>query len=118
MSAQPKYAETTVDVLSLLRCDPEDERRLIPLDVMVLDHLIFHCPARGGFCWPSTKEIAATVRRTSRPIQFSLARLEAAGLIRRQAVDNPEPDKPENLTGRRIYLVGVRAVRKAEAGRP
>jgi DNA-binding IscR family transcriptional regulator len=54
----------------------------------VLYSLAYHCDAKGGNCWPSTEEIAAEQRLSTRTVHRKVAELEKDGWItvRRRSV--------------------------------
>ena len=62
---------------------------------LLLDHHCHHRRQAPGPP-PGTQSIG---RRLPATVQRSLARLEAAGYLRRRRVPRPDPDEPRNLTG-------------------
>jgi hypothetical protein len=91
------------------------DRRLKPVDHLVLAVLISFAIWRRDSCWATVSTIAARLPAirpsrggspvaSDRTVQRSLQRLKAAGYIRHQRVSNPDPDDPRNLTGWRFFF--------------
>ncbi len=91
------------------------DRRIKPIDQMVLAILISFAIWRRDSCWAAVATIAARlpalrigprgfVVASHRTVQRSLERLKTAGYIRHQRVAKPDPDDPRNMTGWRFFF--------------
>ena len=92
------------------------DRRLKPIDHVILAILVTFAIWRRDSCWASVATIAARIpalqpgrsgqaTASERTVQRSLGRLISAGYIRRERVANPDPDDPRNRTGWRFYFL-------------
>jgi hypothetical protein len=94
------------------------DRRLKPIDHLVLAILISFAVWRRDSCWTTIATIAARLpaqrkgRHGSnfaceRTVQRSINRLILAAIIRRDRVSKPDLDDPKNRTGYRYYFLFV-----------
>jgi hypothetical protein len=86
------------------------EKKLKRGDAEVLGVLLSFRRAFRDSCWCSVPKIAAELGISERTVQYALARLEAAGVIRQVRVagpNQPDPDEPRNRTGWRVYFLFI-----------
>jgi hypothetical protein len=86
------------------------DKKLKRGDAEVLGVLLSFRRAFRDSCWCSVPKIAAELGLSERTVQYALARLEAAGVIRQVRVagpNQPDPDEPRNRTGWRIYFLFI-----------
>jgi Helix-turn-helix domain len=94
------------------------DRRLKPIDTLVLAILLSFAVWRRDSCWTTIGTIAARLPAQrpgrsgstvacDRTVQRSILRLIAAGYIRRERIAKPDLDDPKNRTGYRYYFLFV-----------
>ena len=107
------------------------DRRLKPVDHLVLAILISFAVWRRDSCWAAVASIAARLPALQpgrsgatgalgRTVQRSINRLKAAGYIRHERVARPDPDDPRNRTGWRFFFnfVPIQGTGRGDAGGP